>query len=166
MGAARRFACDQLAEWDAEHLLDTVSLLVSELVTNALLHARTDCDIVLDLGDRRLRVEVHDGSTVGPSVQRYDDDAATGRGMLLIEALAAAWGARAKGDGKLVWFEVDRTAGADATDDAADLALWDAEWDAEPGTGNGSEGSSPAGRRDGELSARARWLPADAARRR
>ena len=104
---ARRFVANVLEEWQVPGLVDTVTLLVSELVTNAVLHARTECELVLRLRDRVLRVEVHDRSPVAPSRRLYEADAGTGRGMLLIEALASAWGADAGDAGKQVWFEVD-----------------------------------------------------------
>ena len=84
-----------------------MSLLTSELVTNSLLHARTDTHVVVSAYDGRLRIEVHDGSLVGPSRNRYSADAATGRGMLLIEALAAEWGCELYRAGKSVWYELE-----------------------------------------------------------
>lgn len=103
---ARRFARSALREstWD----VDTVVLLVSEVVTNAVLHARSA--IVVRVEDRRdvVRVEVQDGSPVPPRMHHFARSSATGRGLRLLDRLAAAWGVSsdAPGGGKVVWFEV------------------------------------------------------------
>lgn len=103
---ARRFARSALREssWD----VDTVVLLVSEVVTNAVLHARSA--IVVRVEDRRdvVHVEVEDGSPVPPRMHHFARSSATGRGLRLLDRLAAAWGVEsdAPGGGKVVWFEV------------------------------------------------------------
>lgn len=104
---ARRFLDQTLGGWNCNALLDASRLLVSELVTNAVLHARTDLELVLRLTPHGVRVEVHDSSAATPVPRRYDDDAMTGRGLALVEELAARWGVDAEGDGKSVWFELD-----------------------------------------------------------
>ena len=104
--AARRFTAELLTAWCLPERADTATLLVSELVTNAVLHARTECELVVRFADEVLRVEVHDQSPVPPGLRRYQPDAATGRGMLLIETLASAWGTDLSGEGKQVWFEL------------------------------------------------------------
>lgn len=107
---ARRFASDVLQEWHEDAAADVVTLLVSELVTNALLHTGTPVEIGLRRRGRRLRVEVADQSPVEPGVRAYDPEAATGRGLGLVGLLAEEWGVeRRPGDGKVVWFEVPAT---------------------------------------------------------
>lgn len=86
-----------------------VELLVGELVTNAVLHARTGLHLRLHIADGRVRVEVGDGSARLPRVNdAYDTEAQTGRGLALVERLASCWGVdrTADGSGKVVWFEV------------------------------------------------------------
>lgn len=81
-------------------------LLTSELVTNALLHARSAPELDVRLVDGRLRVGVSDTTPVAPVRKRYGKEAATGRGLLLIETMASAWGTDPNEGGKEVWFEL------------------------------------------------------------
>ena len=101
---ARRFVDETFGQWACDALADTARLLVSELVTNAVLHARTDLTLVLRLVREGVRVEVHDGSPLPPVVRRYEDEAMTGRGLSLVDQLAGSWGVERSGDGKAVWF--------------------------------------------------------------
>ncbi|HZQ29212.1 MAG TPA: SpoIIE family protein phosphatase [Acidimicrobiales bacterium] len=104
---ARRFAHRTLEEWScAEEVAERTELPLSELVTNAVMHTRSEVDVVLRLGAGALRVEVHDRSTVLPTRRSHDMDASTGRGLELVEALSDRWGVETHGSGKAVWFEV------------------------------------------------------------
>lgn len=107
--AARRFASKVLGLWGCESVEDSVLLLVSELVTNAVIHAHSDVEVVLRLRPDRVRVEILD--TAAEYVQRRDaaNEDQSGRGMALTEALAVAWGIDTLVAGKSVWFEVERT---------------------------------------------------------
>jgi hypothetical protein len=87
---------------------ESAVLLVSELVTNAVLHTRTGPEITLRLNEDRLWVGVHDGSPVTPAPKRYGPNAATGRGLQLVEQVAARWGVERDVSGKVVWFELDQ----------------------------------------------------------
>jgi len=102
---ARRFVEHALTAGAAE-IGDVVALLVSEVVTNAVLHARTEVHVRIGLDDRTVRVEVADRCPAGPHKAPAMRQASTGRGMMLVEELADAWGTEARGDGKVVWFEV------------------------------------------------------------
>ena len=104
---AREFMTDTLIGWECDDVIDTAVLLASELVTNAVLHARTPLTVTVSLDERRLRVEVWDHSTVVPQPRPYQVDDATGRGLAMIGAYAAAWGVEPQPDGKCVWFEID-----------------------------------------------------------
>ena len=105
--AARAFAREVLSGWREPAAVETVLLLVSELVANAVFHAGTKVEVVMRRYGGRLRVEVSDESPVLPAAREFDTDATTGRGLALVERLAAAWGAEARPDhGKIVWFEV------------------------------------------------------------
>jgi anti-sigma regulatory factor (Ser/Thr protein kinase) len=105
---ARRFAARTLDSWGCADTEDAVLLLVSELVTNAVIHARSDVEVILRLRPSRVRVEVVDAAT--EYVQRRDaaSEDQSGRGMALTEALAVAWGIDTLVAGKSVWFEVER----------------------------------------------------------
>lgn len=109
-GFARRFVRGRLREWGAHHLEEPAALLVTELVTNAVLHARSESVLTVIYDEGVLRVEVADGSMAGPQRRWYAYDAATGRGLLIVEALSTAWGTIATEEGKAVWFELDSDA--------------------------------------------------------
>jgi anti-sigma regulatory factor (Ser/Thr protein kinase) len=81
-------------------------LLVSELVTNACVHGAEPIRVRLDVDQRRVRVEVEDGSPVLPEVQRPDGRSTIGRGLRIVESLSRAWGAERVGAGKVVWAEL------------------------------------------------------------
>jgi anti-sigma regulatory factor (Ser/Thr protein kinase) len=87
-------------------VLETVSLLVTELVTNAILHARTPLRLVIETHPDHVRVGVEDASQSQPEVHHYGTDAVTGRGLALVEQLASSWGVNGTLTGKVVWCEI------------------------------------------------------------
>jgi anti-sigma regulatory factor (Ser/Thr protein kinase) len=119
---ARRFVEQALTEDGKSDLIDTALLLVSELVTNALLHASSGVTLVVSSDDKGATIEVHDGSPVFPAVRRYGLDAATGRGLLLVEDLSTVWDVEATDTGKKIWFRLRSTDGH-AGDSALGAAL-------------------------------------------
>ncbi|MFD9862307.1 ATP-binding protein [Streptomyces alboflavus] len=114
---ARRFAAQQLEAWHipcGSDVSDIATLIVAELAANAVLHARVPGrDILLRLSAdaRTVRVEIADARgerlpALPPTLPRGDAD--TGRGLLLVDALATRWGVETKpGPGKTVWAEID-----------------------------------------------------------
>lgn len=106
-GAARRFVSATLASWGCDTFDYVATLLVSELVSNALLHAGTELDVVLRRPDGGIRVEVHDRTHHLPARKHYSITSTTGRGLALVEDLARDWGAEVTAEGKFVWFEFD-----------------------------------------------------------
>jgi len=112
-GSARRFVESTLEDWDCADELEVVKLLVSELVTNAVLHAGSDAEVVVQMTPSILHIEVMDGSTVMPVLRRADAADTSGRGLALVDNYASAWGARPLAHGKSVWFEVPRSMAAD-----------------------------------------------------
>lgn len=107
--AARRFVRDALAGADSEDLEDTVTLLVSELVTNAVVHGGSEVDVLVRLQPGTVRVEVTDSSETALAPRLAADEDVSGRGLALVESLARRWGVEpVAGGGKKVWFEVDR----------------------------------------------------------
>ena len=107
--AARRFVRAHLHEHSLEGLTENAELLVTELVSNVVLHAETDLDVRLDRYDSRVRVEVHDRNPTLPQRKFYSPTSATGRGMVFIAELSKAWGAEPTAEGKVVWLELDDT---------------------------------------------------------
>jgi hypothetical protein len=105
---ARAFVSVHLLEHELAHLVDDIRLVVSELATNAIVHARTPFAVVLGAFETTLFVEVLDGSQVGPTlvVARALDTG--GRGVAIVHALSRDWGASASASGgKSVWAEFD-----------------------------------------------------------
>ncbi|MEU6082678.1 ATP-binding protein [Streptomyces sp. NPDC047108] len=106
--------------WGKEEQADVAELLISELVTNALVHTGRGAQVTatlvaghapdgptaVDRDEDRLRVEVRDFADRRPVVRRPDGEGTGGRGMMLVQALADTWGVRPVGAGKIVWFEL------------------------------------------------------------
>ncbi|MCX5213655.1 SpoIIE family protein phosphatase [Kitasatospora sp. NBC_00240] len=103
---------DALRRWGVADLVDTAELLASELVTNAIRHTDRDAMFTARLyrepaTDRaRLRVEVEDESDLWPTRRTPGEQASSGRGLMLVEALSDAWGVEPRGTGKRMWFEL------------------------------------------------------------
>src|SRR3954463_13094909 len=105
--AARKFILQFLTDVGRDDLGEDAGLLVSELVTNALVHAGTQIDISAEIhGGRTLWVGVSDGSSHGPVPQDHGVLAANGRGLNLVESLVDEWGVDASEVGKTVWFKL------------------------------------------------------------
>jgi anti-sigma regulatory factor (Ser/Thr protein kinase) len=83
---------------------ETAGLLVSELATNAVRHAKTPFTVGIRHGSGKLEVEVGDGNPAFPQPRDPDDDG--GRGLRIIEVLAEEWGSRAQAPGKVVYFRI------------------------------------------------------------
>lgn len=106
--AARRFVEETLRRWECDGLLDTVNLLVSELVTNSIVHAASDADIAVLLKPDAVRIEVTDHGHALLEVKQAGESDTSGRGLALVEALSSSWGVIPGPDGNTVWFEVPR----------------------------------------------------------
>ncbi|MDT7840686.1 SpoIIE family protein phosphatase [Streptomyces justiciae] len=108
VGHARRFTRRTLRSWNVPaDAQDAVLLIVSELVTNALVHTDGRVRLDLTLVNHRLRVAVADASPRTPvKPTSIGWEATGGRGILLVEAMSAAWGAVPVSGGKQVWSEV------------------------------------------------------------
>ncbi|MEV5546332.1 ATP-binding protein [Streptomyces sp. NPDC052309] len=108
---ARRALRELLRQWGRPGRSEIAELLTSELVTNALVHTDDDAVLTATVGPRGLRVEVRDFVGRMPRPRVPDPSESTdGRGLLLVQSLADAWGVRAHGVGKSVWFELDAEA--------------------------------------------------------
>jgi len=108
VGEARRFIQARTAAWSVPEPAGSQLVLIgSELATNAVLHARTELTVTLELRDGRVRIGVEDRSQAQASLRHYQADAMTGRGLGVVAALSDRWGISAAPDGKVVWAEVD-----------------------------------------------------------
>lgn len=109
-GLARRATRDALAAWQMAHLEEAAVLVVSELVTNAVLHARTGASAMalrLEISGDRLRIEVHDGNPGGPEPRTPAGLDESGFGLMLVDAMTDKWGVLQTATGKAVWAEFD-----------------------------------------------------------
>ncbi|MET9478930.1 SpoIIE family protein phosphatase [Streptomyces sp. NPDC006638] len=110
ISGARRQLRDLLHDWSDDEQVDAAVLMVSEMVTNVLVHTDGDALLVAEAagerGDRRLRVEVADVNDELPHRRRPGELASSGRGLVLMEVLADAWGVNPRGEGKSIWFEL------------------------------------------------------------
>jgi PAS domain S-box-containing protein len=106
--AARRFLASLLASWRMPEMLEgDAALLLSELATNAVLHAGSPFTVIARFDGSHLAIEVGDGAQAQPQLRVYDvSDAPNGRGLQLIDTIAARWGILPTSKGKRVWFEL------------------------------------------------------------
>ena len=104
VGAARRFATDALRGIDPDQL-DSVELMVSELATNSIRHARAEFELSVANVEGEIRVEVTDGAGGEPRMRKAGPEDPTGRGLQIVNLLSEAWGVEHRqGSGKTVWF--------------------------------------------------------------
>jgi len=105
--AARGFVHQSLQQWGAASRSDLARLLVSELVTNAVFHARSPVEVRAVMASGRIRIEVRDHDPAPPAQREAQPWEATGRGLLLVDELSSRWGSDpTPPEGKVVWFEL------------------------------------------------------------
>lgn len=103
---ARRYILETLRDWELDDFADVAALLTSEVVTNAVLHARTTITLTIEREDNAVRICVTDASPVPPAMRHHSDTATTGRGLRLIDNLADTWDVEGDAAGKTVWFRL------------------------------------------------------------
>lgn len=110
VSVARQQLRELLHDWNAPDQVDTAVLLLSEMLTNVLVHTDSDALLLAEVTDggdgRRIRIEVTDTGDDLPHPRRPGELASSGRGLLLIELLAHTWGVAPRGRGKSIWFEL------------------------------------------------------------
>jgi anti-sigma regulatory factor (Ser/Thr protein kinase) len=108
VGSARRFTRAALGRHDVEpRLIDTAMLLVSELATNAIVHAASSLTLRIDVGDD-IRVEVCDENEQPPILSEPGREQESGRGLSIVTTLADDWSWSPRSSGKVVWFSLAR----------------------------------------------------------
>ncbi|MET9433409.1 SpoIIE family protein phosphatase [Streptomyces sp. NPDC006551] len=111
IATARQHLRQLLHDWTDDDQIDSAVLMVSEMVTNVLIHTDGDAllvaEVTCDDEARRLRVEVADTSDELPHKRQPGEMASSGRGLVLMEMLAHAWGVDPRGEGKSIWFELN-----------------------------------------------------------
>ena len=109
---AREFVRGQLIRHGLEFLVDDACLVVSELATNATVHARTPFTVTVSGGGRSVRLTVRDGAAESPRQVAANLMDTGGRGLRIVEQLSSGWGvtdADAVGHAKCVWASFDAT---------------------------------------------------------
>lgn len=92
---------------------DRLALLTAEVVTNAILHARTPLKLeAVEVAGRGIRVSVTDGNSNPPVKKDYGPSSPTGRGLHIVEAMSDRWGFDRSETGKTVWFELTHAEGS------------------------------------------------------
>ena len=137
VAGARVYAMQRAAAVGCDEHSHDAALVVTELVTNALLHGG-GCGAIDVRGiDGGLRIEVEDRNRIPPLLGDPSEDSLTGRGLRLVAALISRWGAEPRAEGKVVWAEITGDGGEAAAHLGEDdlLALWDDDWH----VGNGAE---------------------------
>jgi anti-sigma regulatory factor (Ser/Thr protein kinase) len=108
VGAARLHVTEQL-EGTSTQVLEVVKLLLSELATNAVVHAATSFSVEVTRVHGQIRVSVIDHGRGEPRLQIVDPSAAHGRGLQIVDALSNSWGIERDAHSKTVWFVVSET---------------------------------------------------------
>ncbi|MGW4761404.1 ATP-binding SpoIIE family protein phosphatase [Streptomyces pseudogriseolus] len=110
VAVARHQLRELLHDWSSPDQVDSAELLLSEMLTNVLVHTETDALLLAEVTDgsegRRIRVEVTDAGDDLPHLRRPGELASSGRGLVLVQLLAHAWGVAPRGRGKSIWFEL------------------------------------------------------------
>jgi len=107
---ARRFVAGTLRSWGCPHLVDKAALLVSEAVTNSVVHASSEVGVSIRRVGARVRIEIADEDPRLPVRRQSSPWSGSGRGILIVDSVADDWGIEANQEGKAVWFELDATA--------------------------------------------------------
>jgi anti-sigma regulatory factor (Ser/Thr protein kinase) len=110
VAVARQQLRELLHDWSSPDQVDSAVLLLSETLTNVLVHTDADALLLAEVtggrGGRRMRIEVTDAGDDLPHLRRPGELASSGRGLVLIELLAHSWGVDPRGEGKSIWFEL------------------------------------------------------------
>ena len=108
-GVARQFVGAALRRWNTEEpIVEAAQLLVSELVTNAIVHTSSEVRLGVCVRDATIRVEVSDHDERLPLWRASGSNDTDGRGLGIVDGVADAWGSGLRRDGKAVWFELAR----------------------------------------------------------
>jgi anti-sigma regulatory factor (Ser/Thr protein kinase) len=150
VGAARRYALGLLQAPTVRHLQDDVRTVVSELATNAVLHARTPFTVAVHVDVAGVRVAVTDASPTRPRLPRRGDlTGTTGRGLRIVALLSADWGVEVHDDGKTTWCLLPATTPSgldrgphDDTETAGPAPVADRAADARRSLPDGRDGAS------------------------
>jgi anti-sigma regulatory factor (Ser/Thr protein kinase) len=103
---------DLLDRWDLGDLVGDATVVVSELVANAIEHAQSECVVAVSRSSTGVRIEVRDQGEGTPDVRPLDRQSERGRGLRIISSLSTAWGVSSDDRSKTVWAELSAPADA------------------------------------------------------
>jgi PAS domain S-box-containing protein len=130
VGQARRALRAALTEAGGDRWTGDAELALSEIATNAVLHAHSRIDLDIRVFDDCVYVSVHDLDPTPPVARHYGSEATTGRGLDLVARLTSRYGAQRDDTGKLVWFCIGDAELRDEISGEGEWGLWDVEaWD-------------------------------------
>jgi serine/threonine-protein kinase RsbW len=114
--AARRYVREALTGLPRD-VVDTVSLMVSELATNCVRHANTDFTLTIERTVRHVRVDIADSGTGRVATRVPEPTEVSGRGLCIVDRLSDTWGVTEylDGEGKSVWFMVSLDGAVDSS---------------------------------------------------
>ena len=105
---ARRFVVGVLERWGVAHLVDDAALVVSELATNAIMHAASDFTVGIEAEADAVLISVTDYQPALPVACEPPTMSESGRGLALVASLSRGWGTEPVAGGKVVWAELAR----------------------------------------------------------
>lgn len=103
----RQFVREALFSTARQDVVDIAVLLASELITNAILHGRSEVELTVEINSAGVKVSAADMNSRLPVMQSIDELALDGRGIAIVNLLASSWGVTATEGGKIVWFCLD-----------------------------------------------------------
>lgn len=115
VAASRRFVTGALPEMQSQ-TRDAIELMVSELSSNALTHAGSGFEVIVETSDTSVRVEVRDDGPGLPVMRFPDSNEPHGRGLQVVGLLSDEWGSTTEADGKRVWFRINFRAREDSSE--------------------------------------------------
>jgi anti-sigma regulatory factor (Ser/Thr protein kinase) len=111
-------------------LVDNAELIVSELVSNVVLHVGGSVEVAVEVDADEVLLSVTDGSPLSPHLRVFSRTSSTGRGMRLVHSLSAEHGVRPHGDGKTIWVRLTSASSQRGDDEIAEVFA-DVDWIAE-----------------------------------
>lgn len=145
--AARRAVRDWLRSNGRPEHLDAAELVVSELVSNVVLHVGGDVRVSIARSGEDLLLEVHDSSSVLPHTRMFSQTSSTGRGMRLVHSLSAAHGVHLSESGKTVWVRLTTDA-VRRSEDELTAQFAQVDWLQQVDRADGDQGEVVALRRE------------------
>lgn len=103
---ARAFVKDALESWGHASLTSDATLVVSELISNAVIHAHSSASLTLLNLDDGIQIRVEDDEPTPPEIRWINEESTGGRGLHIVDALSDDWGVEASPPGKIVWLDI------------------------------------------------------------